>query len=179
MPRACGRHQRLGSGGGRIFPTLRLDRDIIGISSTLGKSATVWTDYRNICWPPGYLFLCCPHPIPSPSCTFPPDPFLTTPPMKGKRTRKASSSPTVERVVWQERKTGRGSKITGKVVASPWTPKAKKLSTPRSKRRKLEEISSTTKHSDIGGSPQAGPIPIRLPQANKRGGKVFWLSGSV
>ena len=93
-------------------------------------------------------------------------------PMRGKHHRTTSSSPTLERVVWQEKKMGRGSKIMGKVVALPQTPKAKKLSTPRSKRRRLEGSSSTSKYPDVEEPLLVDPIPIRLPQVNKRGGKV-------
>ena len=95
--------------------------------------------------------------------------------MRGKHTRTISSSPTLGRVVWQEKKTGRGSKITGKVVVSPRTPKTKKLSTPRSKRRRLEESTPAAKHPDVEGPSLVDPIPIKFPQANKRGGKVFMV----
>jgi len=91
--------------------------------------------------------------------------------MRGKRSRTTSSSPTYERVVWQEKKTGRGSKIAGRVVVSPGTPKAKKPLTPRSKRWRVKEGLSTTTHPDREELPIASPIPIKLPQ--KRGGKVF------
>jgi len=84
-----------------------------------------------------------------------------------------SSSPTYDHVVWQEKKTGRGTKITGKVVASPHTPKARKLASPKSKRRKMAEGLSTAKFPDVEDFPTTGPIPIALPHVNKRGGKVF------
>jgi len=93
--------------------------------------------------------------------------------MRGKRSRTTSSSPTYDRVVWQEKNTRRGAKITAKVAASPHTPKVRKLTTPRSKRRKLEEGLFTGEYPDVGDLPMAGPIPIRLPQVTKRGGKVF------
>jgi hypothetical protein len=93
--------------------------------------------------------------------------------MKGKRNRPASSSPTYERVVWQETKTGRGTKITGKVVAPTRTPKAKKLLTPRSKKRRFDGGLSTMKQPDADEPPIADPTPINFPQVKKRGGKVF------
>jgi len=75
--------------------------------------------------------------------------------------------------VWQEKKTGRGTKITGRLVTSPLTPKVKKLSTPRSKRRRLGRDLTPPDLPDEEDPPLEGPIPIRLPQVNKRGGKVI------
>jgi hypothetical protein len=58
--------------------------------------------------------------------------------MRGKRARPASSSPQYERVLWVERKTARGTKITAKVSASPRTPRIRRPTTPLSKMRRLE-----------------------------------------
>ena len=93
--------------------------------------------------------------------------------MRGKRSRTTSSSPTYDRVVWEAKKTARGPKVTGRVVASPHMPKVRKLATPRGKRQKLEEGPSAMEHPDVEDIPIAGPIPIKFPQVNKRGGKVF------
>jgi len=91
--------------------------------------------------------------------------------MRGKRNRTTSSSPTFERVVWLEKKTGRGSRIVGKVASSPGTPKAKKPPHPQSKKRRLEGSPATTKHL-VEEPPIGNPIPIKLPWTKKRSGKV-------
>ena len=101
-------------------------------------------------------------------------PFFT---MKGgKRVRTLSSSPTVEHVVWQEKKTGRGSKVIPKTISSPATPKAKRQPNPSSKRRKLEVTPIIVKHAASEETPSIEPIQIKLPQPKKKSGKVLYLS---
>ena len=63
--------------------------------------------------------------------------------MRGKRAQIASSSPQYERVIWVEKKTARGSKITAEVSGSPRTPKFRKQTTPLSKKRRMEDSSVT------------------------------------
>lgn len=87
--------------------------------------------------------------------------------MRGKRDWRASASPPYEHVVWEEKKTGRGTKVMGKVVATLRTLKAKKLPLSQSKRRKLQ--SPTTLEEPLVG---AEPIPINFPETKKRSGKV-------
>lgn len=93
--------------------------------------------------------------------------------MRGKRNRTTSTSPVYEHVVWLEKKTGRGSRIIGKVTASPQTPKIKKQQDPQSKRRRFEGSQATTKDPDEEGPITVDPIKIKLPQA-KKSGKVRW-----
>jgi hypothetical protein len=62
--------------------------------------------------------------------------------MPGKRTQTASSSPNYERVVWVEKKTARGAKITAKVANSPQTPKARKWEAPHYKKRHVIAFST-------------------------------------
>lgn len=74
--------------------------------------------------------------------------------------------------MWEEKQTGRGTKITGRAIEQLQTPKARKLSTPSSKRKRL---GSPITRKDCGmKEPIMGddPIPIKLPGTKKRGGKV-------
>jgi len=77
--------------------------------------------------------------------------------------------------LWLEKKTGRGSRIIGKVASSPGTPKAKKPPNPHSKRRRLEGSPATSKHLGVEEPLMGDPIPIKLPQTKKRSGKVRLL----
>lgn len=89
--------------------------------------------------------------------------------MRGKRNRTASTSPTYEHVVWLKKKTGRGSRVVGKVTASPQTPKTRKQQNPQSKRRRLEESPATTKDPNEEGPVIVDPIGIQLPRTKKSG----------
>ena len=57
--------------------------------------------------------------------------------MRGKRPRPASSSPQYERIIWVEKKTARGTKLTAKASGSPRTPKIKRQMAPLSKMRRV------------------------------------------
>jgi hypothetical protein len=93
--------------------------------------------------------------------------------MPGKRTRTASSSPNYERVVWVEKKTARGAKITAKVANSPRTPKARKWAAPHYKKRHMEAPPITPASPSAGADhPSAPPLPITL---KKKTGKVCSL----
>ena len=83
--------------------------------------------------------------------------------MHGKRARTVSTSPQYERVIWVEKKTARGSKISAKVSNSPRTPKIRKQGTPHSKRRKMlvSPISQTGSGIEICHTPNT-PLPIKL-----------------
>ena len=83
--------------------------------------------------------------------------------MLGKCARTASSSPHYERVIWIEKKTARGSKISGKVSNSPQTPRIRKRVTPHSKKRRLEAspvaLIGSVAEVDHSLNP---PMPIKL-----------------
>ena len=83
--------------------------------------------------------------------------------MRGKRARTASSSPHYERVIWMEKKTARGSRITGKVSNSPQTPRIRKRATPHSKKRRLEvsPVASLGSGAEVDHSLNP-PMPIKL-----------------
>lgn len=93
--------------------------------------------------------------------------------MPGKRTRTASSSPHYERVLWVEKKTARGTKITAKASDSPRTPKIKKQATPGSKKRRMElPLITPIGPSTEVNCPLTPPMPIKL---KKKPGKVTFL----
>ena len=83
--------------------------------------------------------------------------------MRGKRARTVSTSPQYERVIWVEKKTARGSKISAKVSNSPRTPKIRKQGTPHSKRRKMlvSPLSQPGSGIKICHTPDT-PLPIKL-----------------
>ena len=89
--------------------------------------------------------------------------------MRAKRARTASSSPQYERVIWVEKKTGRGSKIVAKVSESPQTPKIRKHLAPHSKKRRVvSPISQPGFGAETSLIPDS-PIPIEL---KTKSGKV-------
>jgi hypothetical protein len=91
----------------------------------------------------------------------------------GKRARTASSSPRYERVIWVEKKTARGVKLTAKVSNSPQTPKIRKSAAPRSKRQRTGVPPITPLGSGAGvGHPLTPPLLIKL---EKKPGKVSFL----
>jgi hypothetical protein len=96
--------------------------------------------------------------------------------MRGKRSRATSASPTYEHIVWEEKKTGRGTKITGKAIVPPHTPKAKKLPIPLSKRRKLQSPVVGKGCSLEESLTGVDLIPIQLPETKKRSGKVCFAA---
>jgi hypothetical protein len=93
--------------------------------------------------------------------------------MRGKRARTVSLSPQYTRVIWEEKKTARGSKITARVSNSPRTPKIRKLATPHSKRR-LEAFNITPASSSARDDHIPDPvIPIKL---KAKSGKVCTMA---
>ena len=100
---------------------------------------------------------------------------LILPLMHGKHARTASSSPHYERVIWIEKKTARGSRITGKVSNSPQTPRIRKQATPHSKKRRLEvsPVASIGSGAGVGHSlnppmliklkPKPGKVSLTIP----------------
>ena len=95
--------------------------------------------------------------------------FWSPHPMTRKRHQPSSSSPGYQQVVWKRTRTGRGTKVVGRVVVSPGTPKAIKPPIPQSKRRRLEETPATTRGSSPDGVASLNPIPIEFPKTKKRG----------
>jgi hypothetical protein len=83
--------------------------------------------------------------------------------MCGKCAYTVSTSPQYERVIWVEKKTARGSKISAKVSNSPQTPKIRKQGTPHSKRRKMliSPLSQPGSGIEICHTPNT-PLPIKL-----------------
>ena len=99
------------------------------------------------------------------------------PPMRGKRARTVSSSPTYERVIWVERKTARGAKITAKVSNSPKTPRTKKWAAPLN-RRKTDFLSLTPAGpSTMTDNPPTPPAPIALKKQSKKVGSYIPIIG--
>lgn len=94
---------------------------------------------------------------------------LRLPLMRGKRARTASSSPQYERVIWIEKKTARGSRLTATTANSPKTPKLKKSATPHSKKRRLEPFSTATADLSSGNYSPNPLTPIKL---KKKSGQV-------
>lgn len=97
---------------------------------------------------------------------------LAQPLMRGKRAQTASSSPHYERVIWVEKKTARGPKITANISASPQTPKIRKQATPLNKIRRLE--ASPTTQSGTSGGMDYIPEPPTI-AFKKKGGKVCFV----
>ena len=94
-------------------------------------------------------------------------------PMRGKRARTVSSSPTYERVIWVERKTARGAKITAKISNSPKTPRTKKWPTPLN-RRKTDFLSLTPAGpSTTADNPPTPPAPMTLKKHTKKVGSFI------